>query len=100
MRLTAWAILVGLVETAQTKGWEYLLTNPQTGTRYKDLKRVWISVLKDAEIEDLTLHSLRHTFITRAIDSAAPITGVRDAVGHKSLATTNQYAHATEEGKR
>jgi hypothetical protein len=28
------------------------------------------------------------------------ITGVRDAVGHKSLATTNQYAHTTEEGER
>jgi integrase len=100
MNQTARAILVNLVETAQEKGWEYLLTNPQTGTRYKDLKRVWTSALKDAEIEDLTLHGLRHTFITRAIDEGAPITGVRDAVGHRSLATTNQYAHATEEGKR
>jgi integrase len=97
MNQTARTMLTGLVETAQANGWEYLLTNPLTGTRYKDLKKGLTSVLKDA---DLTLHSLRHTFITRAIDSGAPITGVRDAVGHKSLATTNRYAHATEEGMR
>jgi integrase len=37
MNQIAWAILVELVETAHAKGWEYLLTNPQTGTPYKDL---------------------------------------------------------------
>lgn len=100
MNSTAKAILLRLVEQAQTNGWKHLFTNPKTGKRYTEIKHAWESALKDAGIEDLTFHDLRHTFITRALDSGAPITGVRDAVGHKSLSTTNRYAHATEEGMR
>jgi len=32
--------------------------------------------------------------------SGASLTGVRDALGHASLETTNRYAHGTEDGKR
>ena len=37
---------------------------------------------------------------TRAADSGAPLTAIRDTLGHASIETTNRYAHATEEGKR
>ena len=40
------------------------------------------------------------TFGTLAVDRGAPLAGVRDAMGHASLETTNRYAHGTEEGKR
>jgi integrase len=100
MNQTARVLLLKLVEEAAANGWEFVLTNPLTGTRYTDIKKVWTGALKDAEIDDFKFHDLRHTFITRAIDNGAPITGVRDAVGHKNISTTNRYAHGTEEGKR
>ncbi len=93
-------ILSDLVSQASASGWEYLFTNPRTGTRIKDLKKSFKNALKDAGIEDFTFHDLRHTFGTIAVDRGAPLTGVRDALGHTTLETTNRYVHATDEGKR
>jgi len=39
-------------------------------------------------------HWLRHAHASHAIDKNAPLTLVRDTLGHKSIATTNKYAHA------
>ena len=100
MNKTARSLVEDLVGTARLKGWEYLFTNPATGTRYKEIKRSFSRALRDADIKDFRFHDLRHTFGTRAVDNGAPLTGVRDALGHASLETTNRYAHGTDEGKR
>lgn len=100
MNATARELLFELVKRARAAGQEYLFTNPQTGTRYKSLKKAFRSAVREAGIEDFRFHDLRHTFGTRAVDSGAPITGVRDALGHASLETTNRYAHGTEGGMR
>jgi integrase len=92
--------LLRLVEQAEKKGWKPLFTNPKPGERQTAFKHAWEIALKDAEIEDLTFHDLRHTFITQALNEGAPISAVRDIVGHKNLLTPNRYAHATEEGMR
>ena len=42
----------------------------------------------------------RHTFGTRAVDNVASIAAVQKVLGHKSIETTMQYVHATDEGKR
>lgn len=39
-------------------------------------------------------HWLRHCHASHAIDNGAPITLVRDTLGHANLSITNQYAHA------
>ena len=39
-------------------------------------------------------HWLRHSHASHALDHGAPIQLVRDTLGHSSVATTNQYAHA------
>lgn len=42
----------------------------------------------------VSTHWLRHSHASHALDNGAPITLVRDTLGHASLATTNLYAHA------
>jgi integrase len=100
MNDTARALLLELSGQARDAGWQYVFTNPNTGKQYKDVKRAFRSALRDAGIQDFRFHDVRHTFGTRAVDEGAPLTGVRDALGHASLATTNRYAHGTDEGKR
>jgi integrase/recombinase XerD len=39
-------------------------------------------------------HWLRHAHGSHAIDHGAPVTLVRDTLGHTSIATTNKYSHA------
>lgn len=39
-------------------------------------------------------HWIRHAHASHAIDRKAPVTLVRDTLGHSSIATTNKYSHA------
>lgn len=45
-------------------------------------------------------HTLRHTFASKLFHKGAASDDVRDLMGHRSIETTNRYAHTTEERKR
>jgi integrase len=101
MNNTARGILDLLVAEAKQHGWQYLFTNPKTGTRYKDVKRAFKAALKEAKISDFWFHDLRHTFGTVAgNDPDVSIPALAETMGHKNWKTTMQYTHATDEGKR
>jgi integrase len=87
-----------LCQKARPSG--YLFENPRTGNPIKDIKTAWWNALKDAGITGLRFHDLRHTFGTRAIDNGAPLSAVKDVMGHMDIRTTMRYVHATDEGKR
>ncbi|MCI0487534.1 MAG: site-specific integrase, partial [Blastocatellia bacterium] len=91
-------ILQRLVEKAGPNG--YLFENPKTGEPIRDIKTAWAYALRDAKIEGLRFHDLRHTFGTRAIDGGAPLSAVKEVMGHMDIHTTMRYVHATDEGKR
>ena len=46
---------------------------------------------------DASFHSLRHTFVTRAIEAGVPAAIVRALVGHASAAMTDRYSHVSAE---
>jgi len=96
----AYRLLSGLVEHARRNGDEYVFTNPQTQTRFTTIKTAWGTACENAGITNLRFHDLRHTFGTRAIDNGAPLSAVQKIMGHKTIQTTMQYVHATDEGKR
>ena len=64
-----------------------------------DTSQVWrivSSAAKRADITDKNVspHWLRHAHASHALDKGAPVTLVRDTLGHSSLAITSRYAHA------
>jgi integrase len=91
-------ILQRLVEEAGPNG--FLFENPKKGKPIRDIKTAWRYALRDARIEGLRFHDLRHTFGTRAIDGGAPLSAVKEVMGHMDIRTTMRYVHATDEGKR
>lgn len=46
---------------------------------------------------DASYHSLRHTFVTRAIERGVPAPIVRALVGHATAAMTDRYSHISAE---
>ena len=79
----------------------YLFENPKTGKPLIDIKTAWRSALRDAGIPHIPFHCAgRHTFGTRAIDGGAPLSAVKEVMGHADIRTTMRYVHATDEGKR
>jgi integrase len=100
MNATARAILLRLVEQARGNGWAYVFTNPKTGTRYKDVRRSFASILKEAGIENFRYHDLRHTFASLAGDDPeVSIAALAETLGHKDWKTTMGYTHASKQSK-
>lgn len=46
---------------------------------------------------DATFHSLRHTFVSRAIEAGIPLEFVRELVGHTTQTMTSHYSHISPE---
>lgn len=68
-------------------------------TPYSGISKAWAAVLKEAEIEGLRIHDLRHSFASFAITQASlTLAQVGGLLGHQSPVTTSRYAHLIEDG--
>ena len=54
---------------------------------------LWRSVRKEAGIEDVRLHDLRHTFASHAVLHGIPLPVVSRLLGHRRPSMTLRYAH-------
>ena len=60
--------------------------------QFSDLP-LWYAVRREAGIEDVRLHDLRHTFASRALALGEDLTMIGKLLGHKKIQTTARYAH-------
>lgn len=79
---------------------EFVFTNPDTGTRFTDIKKSFSAACREAGITNFTFHDLRHTFGTRLADAGVDVVKIKELMGHASIVTTMRYIHATDQGKR
>ncbi len=79
---------------------EILFYNPQTGKPFVDLKAGFALACEKAGIEEVTWHTLRHTFASRLVNSGVDIVTVKELLGHSSISVTMRYAHTNIESKR
>jgi integrase len=59
---------------------EYVFTNPDTGTRYTDIKKSFSAACREAGITNFTFHDLRHTFGTRLADAGVDVVKIKECV--------------------
>ncbi|MFK5882358.1 MAG: tyrosine-type recombinase/integrase [Sulfurospirillum sp.] len=70
----------------------YVFTNPNTQTRYKDLRGAWFRLLKCYNLPYIRLHDIRHLLGTYAINFLSlPIEHVSYALGHTNIEITQKY---------
>jgi integrase len=56
--------------------------------------RTAIKVLPEDRIKQLSIHAGRHSFCSHSLSAGRTIIEVRDAAGHRNIATTSIYLHA------
>lgn len=81
---------------AQSTGEELLFPSPQGGGKLTDIKKLWASLMKDASIQGLRLHDLRHTFATRCLQAGADVKTVSELLGHSDISITSRYLHSDD----
>ena len=71
----------------------YVIAGSQQDKPRSDLKRPWQRITRHAQLENLRLHDLRHTFASIAVEQNMSLYMVGKLLGHKSPETTARYAH-------
>lgn len=58
-------------------------------------------IIKQCNFENVTFHTLRHTFATRCVECGFDIKSLSEILGHSDVKTTlNRYVHSTMEQKQ
>lgn len=60
---------------------------------YEGTPKVWRIIRKMANLEDVRLHDLRHSFASIAVSGGASLPIIGALLGHADSATTQRYAH-------
>ncbi|ALS99319.1 site-specific integrase [Lacimicrobium alkaliphilum] len=81
-----------------TQGTGYVFEG-EPGKPITDIKKGWIKVLTEAEIENFRFHDLRHHFASKLVMAGADLNTVRELLGHGNLEMTLRYAHLAPEHK-
>ncbi len=63
------------------------------GTRLANLNASWQIVRREAGIEDVRLHDLRHSFASRVLALGESLPMIARLLGHSQIQTTARYAH-------
>jgi integrase len=71
----------------------YVFTNPVTGTRYEDVSHTFDRAATKAGFDDVTFHTLRHTFASRMAQDGVPLKAIQELLGHGTMQMTMRYAH-------
>jgi site-specific recombinase XerD len=56
-------------------------------------KRFWPNMQKVAQISDVRIHNLRHTFASLLVSGGASLEMIGRLLGHTQIGTTQRYAH-------
>ena len=74
----------------------YLLPGKADGTHVTDLQACWERIRVAAELEDVRLHDLRHSFASVGAASGDSMLIIGALLGHSSPKTTARYTHLSD----
>lgn len=90
----AWALLD---ELPRVKDNPHVFPGRADGSALVEINRVWYAVRHAAELGDVRLHDLRHSFASTAASAGGSLLIIRSLLGHRDTATTQRYAHLLED---
>lgn len=65
-----------------------------------NIQKPWRRIRKAAQIPDVRLHDLRHTYASFAAAAGYDLMHIKEMLGHQTIQTTQRYAHLTNEAVR
>lgn len=78
----------------------WIIPNWKTGKPFKSIFNSWDTARRKADLADLRIHDLRHSFASALVNQGVPIYDVQKLLGHQDIKTTQRYAHFSAERLR
>lgn len=70
------------------------------GKPLQTIKKSWATIRNRANLSDVRLHDLRHTYASHLVSSGLSLSIVGKLLGHTQASTTQRYAHLADEPLR
>jgi integrase len=87
------ATLAVLAEIPRVEGNPFIIVGAISGKGRVDLKKPWAAIRKAAQLDDLRLHDLRHSFASIGAGTSLGLPILGKLLGHTQPQTTARYAH-------
>jgi len=71
----------------------WLFPGETVGQPVREIRRFWAKVQKEADLPDVRIHDLRHTFASLLVSGGASLEMIGRLLGHSQMQTTQRYAH-------
>lgn len=94
LNTAALAILAGL---EHVDGNPYVIPGGKIGGHLSTLQPLWNRVRVEADIADVRVHDLRHTFASFGVNNGHNLAVVGKLLGHSKITTTQRYAHLADD---
>lgn len=78
----------------------YLFPDKTGEKPIRDIKDFWEKIIKEAELENVRIHDLRHTHASYLVSRGLSLSIVGKLLGHTQASTTQRYAHLADEPLR
>jgi integrase len=76
---------------------EYVFPNPKTRLPYISIFCSWNTARSAAQLDDVRIHDLRHSFASFLVNSGRSLYEVQRILGHTQIKTTQRYAHLSQD---
>ena len=94
---TAAAVLSGI---GRVPGSPWVFPGGKPGNHVAQLTTYWKWMRKRAELEDVRIHDLRHSFASRALALGEGLTMIGRLLGHTDVGSTARYAHLARDTEK
>ena len=75
----------------------YLFASPLTSKPYITIFNSWNTARKKANLPEVRIHDLRHTYASALVNSKCSLYEVQVLLGHSTAKMTQRYAHLSNE---
>lgn len=93
-------VVISELKKFKKEGSSYLFPSKVSDQPLQEIKTFWKRVTKEAGLENVRIHDLRHTHASHLVSSGLSLSIVGKLLGHTQAATTQRYAHLADEPLR